>query len=91
MSSSNSDSFDERRLGRSVSLDQAAELMKVSRRTIYNWIRNGRLRTVRTPRGSQRVLVESLLPLRLRRRYSTFFNARPGAPFGVPWTLTKEV
>jgi excisionase family DNA binding protein len=90
VSSSNSDSFDERRLGRTISLDQAAELMKVSRRTIYNWIRNGRLRTIRTALGSQRVLVESLFPLRFRRYY-TFSNARPGVPFGVPWTLTKEV
>jgi excisionase family DNA binding protein len=50
----------EPRLGRSVSIDQAAKLLKVSRRTIYNRIRDGRLRTIRTPGGSQRVLVESL-------------------------------
>jgi excisionase family DNA binding protein len=47
-------------LGRSVSIDQAARLLDVSRRTIYNRIREGRLRTVRTLGGSQRVLVESL-------------------------------
>jgi excisionase family DNA binding protein len=47
-------------LGRSVSLDQAAELLKVSRRTIYNRIRDGRLQTVRTLGGSQRVVLESL-------------------------------
>ena len=47
-------------LGRSVSIDQAAQLLEVSRRTIYNRIREGRLRTVRTIGGSQRVLVESL-------------------------------
>lgn len=47
-------------LGRSVSIDQAAQLLRVSRRTIYNRIREGRLRTVRTLGGSQRVLVESL-------------------------------
>jgi excisionase family DNA binding protein len=47
-------------IGRSVSLDHAAELLGVSRRTIYNWIRENRLRTVRTAGGSQRVLVESL-------------------------------
>ena len=46
-------------LGRSVSLDQAAQLLRVSRRTIYNHIRDGRLTTIRTY-GSQRVLVESL-------------------------------
>lgn len=47
-------------LGRSVSLDRAAELLNVSRRTIYNRIRDGRLQTMRTRCGSQRVLVESL-------------------------------
>jgi excisionase family DNA binding protein len=46
-------------LGRSVSLEQAARLLRVSRRTIYNHIRDGHLVTIRTY-GSQRVLVESL-------------------------------
>ena len=53
-------SVDESRLGRSVSIDQAAQLLNVSRRTIYNRIRDGRLQTIRTLGGSQRVLVESL-------------------------------
>jgi excisionase family DNA binding protein len=48
------------RLGRSVSIDQAAQLLQVSRRTIYNRIRDGRLVTIRTIGGSQRVLVDSL-------------------------------
>lgn len=48
------------RIGRSVSLDHAAELLGVSRRTIYNRIREGRLLTVRTIGGSQRVLVDSV-------------------------------
>ena len=47
-------------LGRSVSLEQAARLLRVSRRTIYNHIRDGHLTTIRTY-GSQRVLVESLV------------------------------
>ena len=47
-------------LGRSVSLEQAARLLQVSRRTIYNHIRDGHLVTIRTY-GSQRVLVDSLL------------------------------
>ena len=46
--------------GRSVSIDQAAQLLHVSRRTIYNRIRDGRLVTIRTLGGSQRVLVDSL-------------------------------
>jgi excisionase family DNA binding protein len=59
----------EPRLGRSVSIVQAAELLGVSRRTVYNRIRDGRLMTIRTLGGSQRVLIESLarasvIPLR---------------------------
>ena len=56
----------EPRLGRSVSIDQAASLLNVSRRTIYNRIREGRLQTIRTLGGSQRVLVESLYELGFR-------------------------
>ena len=52
-------------LGRSVTIDQAAQLLGVSRRTVYYRIREGRLRTVRTIGGSQRVLVESLQELRV--------------------------
>ena len=50
----------EQRIGRSISLDQAAELLGVSRRTVYNRIRDGRLQTVRTLGGSQRVLLDSV-------------------------------
>src|SRR5947208_1923717 len=50
----------EHRIGRSVSLDHAAEMLGVSRRTIYNRIREGRLLTIRTLGGSQRVLVDSM-------------------------------
>ena len=48
------------RIGRSVSLDHAADLLGVSRRTIYNRIREGRLQTIRTLGGSQRVLLNSV-------------------------------
>ena len=50
----------EPRIGRSVSLDHAAQLLGVSRRTMYNRIRDGRLQTIRTLGGSQRVLLESV-------------------------------
>jgi excisionase family DNA binding protein len=43
-----------------VSLDHAAQILGVSRRTIYNRIRDGRLQTIRTLGGSQRVLLESV-------------------------------
>ena len=71
-----SDEVIEPRLGRSVSIDQAAALLKVSRRTIYNRIRDGRLQTIRTLGGSQRVLVESLHELGFR---SQAFSAAASA------------
>ena len=45
---------------RSVFVREAALLLGVSRRTVYYRIREGRLRTIRTRGGSQRVLVESI-------------------------------
>ena len=56
-------------IGRSVSIDQAAELLGVSRRTVYNRIRDGRLTTIRTLGGSQRVLVDSLSRTDSRSRF----------------------
>jgi excisionase family DNA binding protein len=59
-----------------VSIDQAAQLLNVSRRTIYNRIRDGRLLTIRTLGGSQRVLVESLHDLGFRpQAFSTSASA----------------
>jgi excisionase family DNA binding protein len=46
--------------GRSVFVEDAATLLDVSRRTVYYRIREGRLRTIRTRCGSQRVLLESI-------------------------------
>lgn len=51
-------------LGRSVSIEQAAQLLGVSRRTVYYRIRDGRLRTIRTIGGSQRVLLDSVEQMR---------------------------
>lgn len=67
----------EMKLGRSVSIDQAASLLNVSRRTVYNRIRDGRLQTIRTLGGSQRVLVESLYDLGFRPQA---FSASASAP-----------
>ncbi len=50
----------EHHLGRSVSIDQAAAMLGVCRRTIYNRIQDGSRQTVRTLGTSQRVLVESI-------------------------------
>jgi excisionase family DNA binding protein len=45
---------------RSVLVDKAAELLGVSRRTVYYRIREGKLQTFRTRGGSQRVLLDSI-------------------------------
>ena len=71
----------ELRLGRSVPIQQAAILLNVSRRTIYNRIRDGRLRTIRTIGGSQRVLVESLYDLGFRSQ--AFSTSASAATFAV--------
>lgn len=70
----------EPRFGRSVSLDQAAGILRVSRRTVYNWIRTGRLQTIRTLGGkSQRVLLASLHAF-TREQHG---HAPPLAPMGA--------
>jgi len=68
----------EPRIGRSVSLDHAAELLGVSRRTIYNRIREGRLQTIRTIGGSQRVLIDSMTETR-EHEVETSRPDNPGA------------
>ena len=50
----------EPQVGRSVSIQHAAQILGVSRRTVYNRIRDGKLQTIRTLGGSQRVLTASL-------------------------------
>jgi excisionase family DNA binding protein len=45
---------------KTILIDDAARILGVSRRTIYYRIREGRLLTVRTIGGTQRVLVSSV-------------------------------
>ncbi|HEY2907493.1 MAG TPA: excisionase family DNA-binding protein [Vicinamibacterales bacterium] len=45
---------------KSLLVDQAAELLGLSRRTVYYRIHEGRLETIRTRCGSQRVLLPSI-------------------------------
>ncbi len=45
---------------KSLLVDQAAQLLGVSRRTVYYRIQEGRLETIRTRCGSQRVLLVSI-------------------------------
>jgi excisionase family DNA binding protein len=80
----------EQHLGRSVTIDQAAALLHVSRRTIYNRIREGKLQTIRTIGGSQRVLLSSLDEN--RRPVWSAVSAEPaGAPDAqpVPFAIVK--
>lgn len=51
-------------VGRTLLIAQAAELMGVSRRTVYYRIREGRLASVKTRCGSRRVIVPSVEWLR---------------------------
>ena len=71
----------ELRLGRSVSIDQAAHLLNVSRRTVYNRIRDHRLQTIRTLDRSQRVLVASLYDLGFKPQ--AFSTSASAATFAV--------
>lgn len=70
----------EQHLGRSVTIDQAAEILGVSRRTIYNRIREGKLQTIRTIGGSQRVLVSSLDENRKANWTGIKFDTDPDTP-----------
>jgi excisionase family DNA binding protein len=77
---------------KTVSIDRAAEILQVSRRTIYNHIRRGYLQTIRTIGGqSQRVTLESLALVQGtgRRRGERFFAA-PSTPPSDVVTLLKE-
>lgn len=71
---------------RSLLIDDAARLLGLSRRTVYYRIRAGRLQTIRTRGGSQRVLVSSLEVLlrdqdaaRRRRLLARMPGRRPAA------------
>ena len=64
---------------RSLLIDDAAQSLSVSRRTVYYRIREGRLRTIRTRCGSQRVLVSSIEAL-LREEAEVRARRRKGSP-----------
>jgi excisionase family DNA binding protein len=69
--------------GGSVLIEQAMQMLGVSRRTVYYWIRQGRLRTVRTRLGSQRVLVDSI------REMALVPAAPPPEAAGIPGSLSS--
>ena len=45
---------------KAVSIPKACEIVGVSRRTIYNWITDGKVEYIRTAGGSVRIFVDSL-------------------------------
>lgn len=59
-------SSDGPQLGRSVTINKASQLLCVSQGTIYNWIRSGKLQTIKTIGGSQRVINESISQIQPR-------------------------
>ena len=64
-----------------VTITKAAEILGVTRRSIYSYIRAGRLATVR--RGvSQRVEVESIRQYAATRRYTPPAQDLEDAPHG---------
>ena len=79
---------------KTVSIDRAAEILQVSRRTIYNHIRRGYLQTIRTIGGqSQRVTLESLALVQGtgRRRGERFFVAeRHGDTTRIPESIETQ-
>ena len=64
---------------RSVLIPEAADVLGVSRRTVYYRIREGRLQTIRTRGGSQRVLWSSIEEL-LRSMRPALSEAESDAP-----------
>jgi excisionase family DNA binding protein len=54
------DKDDERGPVHSLLIEQAAQVMGVSRRTVYYRIREGRLETIRTRCGSRRIVFRTL-------------------------------
>lgn len=53
--------------GRSLSITEASNRLYVSRRTIYNYIRSGHLRTKKLKMGGQRIVLDDLYDLLLCR------------------------
>lgn len=60
---------------RAFSPQEAADMLGVSKQTIINWIKAGRIRAERTPGGHFRIAAEDFS--RYRDEYETFRNYRP--------------
>jgi hypothetical protein len=68
--------------GASVLIGQAMEMLGVSKRTVYYRIRQGRLQTIRTRCGSQRVLLASIRDLAHTQAPTAPRPVLPEAPSG---------
>jgi excisionase family DNA binding protein len=75
---------DSGRVPRSVLVDQAAALLGLSRRTVYYRIRAGKLTTLRTRCGSQRVLMASIEGLLREMGQKAVGGAVPAAVEDLP-------
>jgi excisionase family DNA binding protein len=55
-------------MARSLLIQDAAAVLGVCRRTVYYWIHDGKLRTVKTRGGTRRVTTESIAEVLRARR-----------------------
>ena len=75
-------------LRKTVSVNKAAELVGVARRTMYYWMGADKVEWVRTPSGSPRIFVDSLfrdksfLPLSRSRQRGRLRTGSPSATTG---------
>ena len=77
-------------MDRTLFIDEAARLLGVSRRTVYYRLREGRLQTIRTRCGSQRVLlssIEALLREKAEKRRARAAPQQSSALESEPLTL----
>ena len=72
-----------------ISIRQACELVSVSRRTIYNWLANGKLEYVRTAGGSVRIFIDTLWRDPVRRPRFGKRSTAPGVSSPGP-TVSPE-
>jgi excisionase family DNA binding protein len=86
------DDADRSRRPKTLFINEAAERLGVSRRTVYYRISDGRLQTIRTRGGSQRVLLSSIEALlRQQEEMSLRDRACAGAEDSQAEALPLEI
>ena len=73
-----------------ISIGQACELVSVSRRTIYNWLANGKLEYVRTAGGSVRIFIDTLWRDPVRRPRFRNIRSSGAAAASAPSPVGSE-